>query len=143
MGEQLEPAAEAIETLMTAPRPVPEVEPVPEAYLQARDHFAERQGLIGAHVLREMLPTGASPSYLALANRELRENIAAALALGDMQVLGLDLEWLEGLMLNYQAPVEVLRDYLVSYKQTAERTLGEPGAPVVAWLDEMLRSEGG
>ena len=134
LGEQLEMAPQTVESLMTAPRPVPAVEAIPEAYLQARDHFETRQGLIEAYVVQTLSAAGHAHNHVTLANHELGTNIAAALTLGDMDFLGTDIEWVTGLLQNYQLPREALYGYLQAYYETAKEQLGEAAEPVVAWL---------
>ncbi len=77
---------------------------------------------------------------LAIANTHLALNIMAALALGDMDFLGVDIEWVEGLLGNHQLPGEMLYDYLNIYRQAANAHLDERGAPVVDWLTRVVEA---
>lgn len=134
LGDNLEAAVRQVETLMTASRQVPVPEPIPEAYHQARDHFLEHAELIEAQ-LRELLNgAGIGSSHLAVANRELALNIGAALALGDMDFMGIDLEWIEGLLSHHEVPVEMLGQYLATYHEAARAQLDERGKPVLDWF---------
>jgi len=108
LGEALETAPQVVESLMTAPRPVPAAETIPEAYRQALDRFQERQALIEAHLVQELNTAGFARNHLTVANRELSLNIGAALALGDIHFLGTDIEWVRGLLKNYRVPDEAL-----------------------------------
>ena len=127
LGQGLESALQMAEALLVTPRPLPPTAAVPEAYLQARDHYQERQGLVEARI-REFLPVaadglhrqesgapavpspdslkatgggGIAPAHLALANRELALHITAALSLGDMGFVGTDITWLLGLLSHH------------------------------------------
>jgi methanogenic corrinoid protein MtbC1 len=139
LGEQLEMAPQAVESLMTAPRPVPAAEEIPEAYLRARDHFESRQGLIEAHVVQALSAAGHAHNHVTLASRELGANIAAALTLGNMDFLGTDIEWVTGLLQNYQLPREALYSYLQAYFETAKEQLDEPAEAVVTWLGGVVK----
>jgi DNA-binding transcriptional MerR regulator len=134
LGEQLEAAPQVVESLMTAPRPVPTPEAIPELYRRARDHFQERQGLIEARVIQAL----RDHNHLALANRELGLNIDAALALGDMAFLSTDVEWVAGLLRNYHLTAGALLGYLRAYHQAASQQLDERGRPITAWLGDLL-----
>ena len=136
LGEQLETAPQVVESLMTAPRPAPTPEAIPERYRQARKHFHERQGLIDAHVIQAL--HDHNHNHLALANQELGRNIDAALALGDLDLLGSDLEWVTGLLRNYQVPAQALPGYLHAYHQAASEQLDERGRPITDWLGKLL-----
>jgi DNA-binding transcriptional MerR regulator len=138
LGEQVAQVPQAVESLMTAPQPAPSVEAVPEVYHQACDHYDQRRGLIEAHLVQRLMPTGIASNHLNLANAELGQNIHAALSLGSMGFLGTDIEWVEGLLRNYELPTEVLYGYLDAYHQIAEEQLDERGQPIVEWLGRLV-----
>jgi DNA-binding transcriptional MerR regulator len=142
LGERLDLAPQTVETLLTAPRPPGPVVPVAERYTQARDHFRQRESLIQAGLVQARTPVGVEPQHLALAHRELALNISAALALGDVEFVGTDLDWLKGLLGNRGQLPGLLRDYLVTYHQAAREHLDERGEPIVAWLDSVIREKG-
>jgi hypothetical protein len=130
-----------VESLLVAPRPVPAAQAIGKEYLQALEHFQERRGLIEAHVLEAGNGDGHSHNHLARANRELGLNIGAALALGDMNYLGTDIEWVTGLLRNYQFPSEALTSFLWTYHQTAVERLDERGQPIIDWLGQLLSGQ--
>jgi DNA-binding transcriptional MerR regulator len=138
LGEQIEAGPEMVESLLVAPRSVPTPEPVPDAYLQALEHFQERQGSIEAHVIQSLNSGGYAHNHLALGNRELNLNIAAALALGDMDFLDADIEWVTALLRNHGSPVEALYGYFHAYHQTVGEQLDERGQPIITWLGKLL-----
>jgi DNA-binding transcriptional MerR regulator len=138
LGEQLEAAPQVVESLMTAPRPAPQVEAIPELYLQAADYFGERQPLVDAHVMQTLGSAVIAHNHLAMANRELGLNIGAALALGDMAFLGADIEWLAGLLKNHGWPVESLHAYLQAYYLAAKQQMDKRGEPVISWLGKLV-----
>jgi DNA-binding transcriptional MerR regulator len=137
LGEALETAPQVVETLMTAPHPVPIPEEVPEAYHEALDRFQEREAFIEAHLAQKLRGADMARSHLALANREMGLNIGAALALGDIGYLGTDIEWVRGLLRNHQMPDSLMNVYLGAYHQVAREQLGEEH-PVVGWLGELV-----
>jgi DNA-binding transcriptional MerR regulator/methylmalonyl-CoA mutase cobalamin-binding subunit len=138
LGEQLPAVPQRVESLVAGPRPTPTTEAVPEEYLRALEHFQERQGLVEARVIQAQNGAGYAHNHLALANRELSLNIGAALALGDMDYLGTDIEWVTGLLRNHQLSVEALYGYLDVYRQTIGMQLDERGQPIVNWLGKLL-----
>jgi DNA-binding transcriptional MerR regulator len=139
LGERLDAAPRAVESLMTAPRPTPAAEVIPEAFLQVRDHFRRRESIIGAQLIRAHSSLGIPLHYISLANRELALNIEAALTLGNMAYLGADLDWVRGLLGNLQIPADTLKDYLAAYRQAVNDHLDEPGEPIVSWLGTVLQ----
>jgi hypothetical protein len=139
LGERLDLAPQQVEWLMTGRRTLPVVEPAPEDYQQARLHFQDRLGLIEADLFHALEDRQALARQLALANHELAMNIEDALALGDMEYLGTDLAWVEGLLHNREVGADVLRTFLEVYHRAAAAHLDERGGPVLAWLDQITR----
>ena len=138
LGEQLEAVPQRVESLMAAPRPVPMPKTVADVCLEALEHFQERQSFIEAHVIQALNSVGSAHNLLALATRELGLNIGAALALGDMDYLGTDIEWVTGLLSNHRLPVETLYGYLDVYRQTVSEQLDERGQPIINGLGKLL-----
>jgi DNA-binding transcriptional MerR regulator len=138
LGEQIEAAPSVVESLLIAPRPAPDPEVLPEPYQCALEHFGARQSLIEARVIQPLRSQGHDHNHLALANREMGLNISAALALGDMGLIGTDIEWVTGLLRNHRLPAEALYNYVQAYRQAAVEELDECGQPIIAWLDELL-----
>jgi hypothetical protein len=94
--------------------------------------------LIEAFVWQSMDPTQEGRENLTVANTHLALNIMAALRLGEMDFLGVDIEWVEGLLGNHRLPSQVLYDYLDVYRQAAKAHLDERGAPVIGWLERVV-----
>ncbi len=138
ISEHLDIAPQTVEMLLAEYHPQPQVETVTERYIQARDHFRQQESLIQTQLVQAHGPIGLAPHPLALAHRQVL-NIGAALALGDMDFAGTDIDWIKGLLGNRGQPAHLLRDYLITYHQAAKEHLDERGEPVVAWLDKVLR----
>jgi hypothetical protein len=126
---------------MMAPRQAPASEPASEAYRQALDYYVERKGLIEAEIGEQLNGAGLATNHLLIANQELSENIAAALTLGDMNYMGTDINWVEGLLSHHGVPAGMLDDYLSAYHDAAKTRLDERGQPVVDWLASVLERE--
>jgi methanogenic corrinoid protein MtbC1 len=143
LGERLDAAPMAVETLMTAPPLLRRAEKTPEEYLSAHDHFLERQRSIEAHLAEDLSAMDMPPDYRSIANQELALNIAAALRLGSMDLLGKEIQWTQGLIRNHGLPEPALHGYLAGYLDNARKDLDERGRLVVAWLEGLVRAEPG
>jgi DNA-binding transcriptional MerR regulator len=137
LGDAVATAPQVVETLMTAPHPVPSAKKIPEAYHQALDRFEDREVLIEAHIVQELSKSDLARNHLTTANRKMSLNIGAALALGDIHYLGTDIEWVRGLLRNHQVPDRLMDLYLRAYHQAATKELGDEH-PVVGWLGELV-----
>jgi DNA-binding transcriptional MerR regulator len=138
LGERLDEATGMAEQVLSSPGPMPPGEVISEVYQHALTNFHERQGLIEAEVWGAMDPSGLGREHLTIANTHLALNIMAALKLGDMNFLGVDADWVEGLLGNYRLPRQLLYEYLDVYRQAAKAHLDEGGAPVVDWLEGVV-----
>ena len=78
-----------------------------------------------------------SDDFLTLVNSNLAHYIIAALTLGDINYLGVDMTWLEELLVNYDQPPELLGKYLDTYRQIARTHLDERGDPIIDWLAQL------
>ncbi|GAB4541265.1 MAG: hypothetical protein Kow0063_31990 [Anaerolineae bacterium] len=143
LGERLDQAPQLVARWLSSPPALPPVEPVPETYMRALAHYRERQGLIETHVWGILPSAGQMYEMLSTANTHFGLNIMAALRLGDMGLLRVDIEWVEGLLGNYRLPRQMLHDYLDAYYQAAKANLDERGAPVLDWLEQVTRSGSG
>ena len=134
LGHDLSQTAQLIEHLLLNHPAFPPVEPASEALRAAWSHFRERAGLIETHVWQAVdAPRGVEG--MAEANRRLTGNILAALKLGDLDYIGPNLQWLEGMIVNNNMPPEVLCNFLATYHAAAAQHLSAPaGRPIIDWL---------
>jgi DNA-binding transcriptional MerR regulator len=141
LGQSLKMAPQLVRRLLTAPQPEPEVEPVPQVYLQALTHFREVGPLIEADVWETLSPTPFSSQRLTMVNAAFALVIDAALALGDIGFADYQLEWVEDLRGPSGEPSRLLPVYLETYYQAAKAHLDQRGALVVDWLAERAAAE--
>ena len=137
LGERLDRAHQVVEELLSSAPPLPPVEAVSEDYRQALIHYRERQAQIEAQIWQMMEPMGMPYDHMTAANAHFGINVGAALALGDMGYLGVDIEWVEGLLSNFGQPDDLLRRYLCVYHEAAKTHLDERGAPLIEWLERL------
>jgi DNA-binding transcriptional MerR regulator len=134
LGERLDLAPQAVEQMLASPHPPAAAPAAPESYRAALAHFRERQAALEAQAWSAMQSSGISSEYLTIADVHLADDIAAALAFGDMGLVQADLAWTETLLRNRRLPTEMLYRYLRAYRQAASAHLDERGAPILEWL---------
>lgn len=137
LGERLDLAPQAVEQVRASPPPLPAVEAPSEPHRRASSHYRERWPLIEARVWQAMAPAATLDEHMTIANWNFASNVAAALALGDMDFVEIDIAWVKGLLHNFNLPTELLQRYLRAYYQAARACLDERGAPIVSWLARM------
>lgn len=141
LGYELSKVPQVVEHLVLNRPPVPERVPIPEEYEVAWTLFRERAGLIEAHVWQTLGHYAVDPTAVANANHYLSRNILSALKLGDLDFIGANLKWLEGMMVNYSLPPDGLSNFLLSYHEAAQEYLAGPaGEIVLQWLGEVVKT---
>jgi hypothetical protein len=141
LGNRLDKATAMIEQVMTSLRPQPAQRMVSYDYKMALDHFRTRQSLLEADVWQRV-DNEVPKRHLALANQSFSRNIIAALTLGDMDYLNVDINWVQGLLVNhYEIPAEALHTYLEAYYTATLAQLDQAGYVVIDWLARLLGHE--
>ncbi len=137
LGSKIEQVPFLIEQLLTNPPPMPAFIESDEKHHETLKHFTDQQAKIDALVWQYM---GDTPyqQYLKNANRELGQNIIAALIFGDMHLIQANLDWIQGLLVNYhfRMPENVLKQYINSYRKAAREALDDRGSIILDWLNE-------
>lgn len=140
LGNTIFGGIEVVEHLMTNPHPPMPVAPLPSPHVDALTHFQAHQAAIDAEVWRSFGNRSNMPhALLRKANINFSRDIIAAMALGDIRFLGVDLPWVKGLLMNhYQMPEAVITSYLDAYLEATERVLNGQGTMLINWLREIL-----
>lgn len=138
LGDSLDDIVQEVEGIMFQPKEIPAVEPVPEEYLEAAEHFRENQPLIAADLWEQFHGNGMEISHLQIANEFLGKDIQAGLSLGDLNLLENELDWLKDLLYSHNVSGELLPKYLEFYKQAVEQNLDHRGQPVIDWLNNVV-----
>lgn len=137
LGDNLQQAVERVESLMHASGAVPEVLPVAAEYRASRLHFQSKATAIQARMMVTMDRGDMQPSHLEMAGLNLTRSIHAALQLGDMGLMGGEMEWIQGLLHNFEIPEEFLNRFMLAYRDAAHDLLNGDGQPVLNWLDRI------
>lgn len=140
VGPSLAEVVPTVETLLAQPQESAAVAEPDPAYLAARREYRQKRARIEAAIWEKIRNAESLQLYLANANLHLARNIMAALTLGDLDFLGRDLEWVRGLLINYQLPAEHLGFYLHAYLEAARRELTGDGRIIVDWLEDIVAS---
>lgn len=136
LGNDLKAAPQLVEQVVNMGRSAPAVALATTDYQQALDQFSSGRAAIEAQVLDTLSGVGIPLKYLKNANRDLGDNIVAALTLGDMGLLAANIEWIQGLLVNfhYRMPENAMTPYLAAYRQAVDAYLD---GPVRDWLAQV------
>ncbi|MBX3013588.1 MAG: MerR family transcriptional regulator [Caldilineaceae bacterium] len=139
LGPHIEEAVQRVEDLLFPIRLSQPALPLTQQYEEALFHFRQQQASIEAELWRTINSSGLSPTMLHKATFNFSRNITAALQLGNIDYLGVDLHWIQGLLTNhYQMPQAIVARYLASYLAAAEKILNSSGSILIQWLKRIL-----
>lgn len=136
IGSEISATPAAIERIFIQPAPYPQSLAVSEEYRQALSRYLEVWPLIEAEVSEQMRSADISAEHLALANLSFHDHLIAALSLGDVQLLNVSIQWVEGLVSNYGISSEVIRHYLRTFRQAIDQHMQTDGVIISNWLGD-------
>lgn len=139
LGNEIGRIPQIVEHLLTT-RPTPPSTQAPEkAHEKARDYFLQRIGLIHSYVLEGLGELNIPKYELSSVNDHFTNSIIAALRLGSLDYVNIDLDWVEGLIANYDIASEHLSHYLSLYYEAAQLYLTAPeGVMITDWLEKII-----
>ncbi|GAB4538704.1 MAG: hypothetical protein Fur002_02610 [Anaerolineales bacterium] len=104
---------------------------VPPEYSIALQSFKSKRTHIEGS-LKESLPFVSEGFNAGI--QFLGDNILAALQLGDMNYVSLEMDWTKSLLLAYSRPPEELAYFMRSYSDAVEKHINGQGSPIKTWL---------
>lgn len=138
LGENLQDAPRMVERLFTSSEPLPVVQQPTLLYRQSLEQFQLQRASIETAVQSAILPQ-VPLEMIKKANTEMGNNITAALTLGDIYLLNANVEWVQGLLLNYEFRLsdQLLGQFLRHYYAAVQHYL--PAAqPLHEWFATLL-----
>ncbi len=142
LGNRVEDAIDKIERMMLLPRVAAPASALTPQSIETLEQFRLHQAEIEAEIWRRFSNSHLSHSLLRKANINFSRDIIAALGLGDIHYLGIDLPWVKGLLkYHYQLPESAINDYLEAYLASAEMVLNGKGSLLINWLKQILHRD--
>lgn len=138
LSEKLHEAPQAVERMIRIRPASPEIAPIQDELSRAYTAVDKAQAGIAARLVNELDSLQIEPSHLTTANMHITQDILAALRLGDLNLLKVDLDWVGGLLGNYSIPSAVLDSYITAYMATLDAEAGKPASPVIDYFKSIL-----
>jgi DNA-binding transcriptional MerR regulator len=139
LGEDLEKAPERIAHLLNqTPSPLKPVQGPSQDLRRTQDIFRDRLTDIEGLVRERMKPAAIPYMQLVIANRNMAQNIIAALSLGDISLLETDMKWMEGLLRNHGIRDDSLKDYLAVYADAVRKETDDRARIISDYLTALL-----
>lgn len=140
LGSRLEDIAHVVENLINLGSPLPTPIPISDAHRLAGAHFRERQSQIEIVIWEKFKQSQIPYDHVTTANMYLARNIISALALGDIDYIGVELTWIKQLLSNYKWPDGALERYLYIYYEAVESLTDQSGQLIVDWLARIIKT---
>jgi DNA-binding transcriptional MerR regulator len=139
LGEDLELAPNRVARLLShTPSPPRPIEAPTQTYQETQQIFRTRLAGIDGRMLKIMESIGIPYYHLTIANLNMARNINAALSLGDISLLGNDIEWVEGLLLNRGIPGDLLKEYITAYADVTKKEMDDHARIITDYLISLL-----
>ncbi len=142
LSESLLDIPRAVQGVLHAPWPLPEVVETSSEYLSAFEHYRDRLPLLEAELMATLDPKLREMVRRAGANGYFAQYLMAALGLGDIGLFEADLNWIQGLLAAHHLPDDVLRVYLEAYRLSIQKHLDRRAPMIVEWFDQALEEFG-
>lgn len=142
LGTELHAVPEMVAGLLQSGKPAPAAEPLPDAYREALEHFEAQRVAVEAWLQKSMDVDLLPVPNITNANEDMGDNIVAALKLGDVNLLMANINWVQGLLMNYYdvMPNEAIYQYLVTYHAALEANLDQRGRLIIDWFVQLIKS---
>ncbi len=140
LGETFEEAVEVVESIISGTVEAKPIEPVPEPYREALEHYLAQQVLIDSTAWGEMKSMPIAYEHIKNANYHLSQNIIAALTFGEVDLLDEELNWLEKLLTNHGLQKNNIGPYMAVHQRASQAHLDERGQPLLNWLAETVEA---
>ena len=139
LGQSLANISQAVETLVQTKPAITEAAQPSKEYQAAYVHFVERRSAIEAHIHANASHAELPSSLLTNTNFEFGNDIEAALHLGSLELININLDWVKGLLNNFNiyTPQTILTNYLRQYHQAVKVVMDERAAPILNWLAQL------
>ena len=135
LGDSLPASVNTIENLLKSKVKLNDTKSISEEYVAAHQAFTSKRIHIES-TIKEMIPVSVHSEGFDTGIQFLGNNIAAALQLGNMEHVTMEMEWVKVLLRSYQRPPSELANFMNSYSQAVDKHINGQGNPIKNWLKE-------
>jgi len=135
LGDSLTSSLDTVEKLLQTKVKPHLLKVTTQEYVAAHQAFISKRTHIDSTIkeLIQSLPIKAEELDTGI--QFLGDNIAAALQLGDMELVTDEMEWVKTLLQSHQRPPEELAYFMKTYSQAVDKHINEQGTPIKTWLN--------
>jgi len=141
LGTSIQEAIQAIETLLNSDIPLKGIEPVDEQNKKLSYSFIQNQPMIDMYALTETNKIGIPIEFSSVAVHQLGSNLISALSLGNLETVGAEMKWIEGLLREHNQSLESLDSFFSAYAKSIDSAMGEDGQLISDWIRNQLNGQ--
>jgi len=134
LGKTLDEAVRNIERLVSQRPPLPTPPAVLQTYHQTAEVFRHHRPQLEARLFEGLGKYALPEEYLRTAIEDFSDVLHSALAIGDLDAIQPELEWLRGLLHQHHLPDSILVPFLLGYAQALQSMGTSQLAPLIDWL---------
>ena len=138
LGKSINEAMQAVETLVTAEIPLKDIKTINEQEKKLSNLFHISQPIIDMYALTEANAIGIPVEFSSIAIQQLGNQLGSALSFGNIEALGTELDWIEGMLREYNQSGESLKSFLMVYAKSVDEAMGKPGQPISDWIKTQI-----
>jgi len=142
LGETVQIAIQNIETLLTADIPLAGVIPPSEEDLALGKALARNRPAIDMYAMTEAIKMDIPIEYANIAIQQFGSNLVSAVSLGHIEALRAEMDWIDGLLREYNQNEKELEMFLSAYASAVDTAMGKAGQPISNWIIEHIKAEG-
>jgi DNA-binding transcriptional MerR regulator len=134
LGNDVAGSVDEVERILSGKRKPVEVKSASQEYVAAHQLFLANRANIELTLRTLVEPLGISSEDHQTGVQFLGDNIAAALALGNIHYASNEIDWIKSLLHAYARPEHELAHFIEAYAQAADKHTNGSGKPIYDWL---------
>jgi DNA-binding transcriptional MerR regulator len=134
LGDDVAASVDEVETILNGGRKPVQVKSASHEYAAAYQFFLAKRADIEMTLRTLVKPLGISGEDYQTGVQFLGDNIAAALALGNIHCASDEVDWVKYLLHAYAHPDEELIHFMEAYAKAIDKHINGSGRPIYEWL---------
>ena len=139
LGNDVSASINEVETILNGKRKSVQVKSTSQEYVAAHQFFLSKRADIEMTLRTLIKPLSISSEDYQTGIHFLGDNIIAALALGNMNYVSDEMDWIKYLLHAYNQPEEELVKFMDAYAKAIDKHINGSGKPIYEWLKEESR----
>lgn len=134
LGQSIQEAIQSTETLLTSDIPLKGITPIDEQDRRLSKSFVHNRPMIDTYALTGTTQIGIPVEFSIIAIQQMGNNLSSALALGYIEALAVEMDWIKGLLQEHLQSAASLGSFLESYASSVDSVMGKEGQSISTWI---------